>query len=118
MKGMNVYKATAKQRKQNEIAQEQKRWQEAQILAREASAFLKQEYGAVEVILFGSATKRDRFHFTSDIDLAVKGLPPEFFFTVVGRLQDLSPKFKVDLVQLEYCQDSLRQVILEEGQLL
>lgn len=121
---MNSYKATARRRKQSAfakhgrspIAQTEKRWQQAQIIAQKASAFLKQEYGEVEVILFASSTQRDRFHLYSDIDLAIKGLPPEHFFKVVAQLQDLSPEFKIDLVQLEYCQNSLHQLILEEGQ--
>jgi predicted nucleotidyltransferase len=112
---MDAYQATARLRKQAAIAHRNQRWQQAQEVAKQASDFLKQEYGNVEVILFGSATERDRFHLTSDIDLAVKGLPPEEFFKVVARLQDISPEFKVDLVQLEYCQESLHRVILEEG---
>jgi predicted nucleotidyltransferase len=112
---MNSYKATAKQRKQSAIAQTDKRWQQAQIIAQKASNFLKREYGEVEVILFGSSTQRDQFHLKSDIDLAIKGLPPEHFFKVVAQLQDLSPELKIDLVQLEYCQNSLHQLILEEG---
>mgnify|MGYP003565005525 FL=1 len=113
---MNSYKITARRRKQSAIAQTEKRWQQAKIIAQQASDFLKQEYGEVEVILFGSSTQRDRFHLNSDIDLAIKGLPPEQFFKVVAQLQDLSPEFKIDLVQLEYCQNSLHQLILEEGQ--
>ena len=112
---MNPYQVTARQRKQSAIAQTEKRWQQAQALAHKASDFLKQEYGEVEIILFGSSTQRDQFHLNSDIDLAIKGLPPEEFFKVVAQLQDLSPEFKVDLVQLEYCQKSLRELILQEG---
>jgi len=112
---MNAYQATARRRKDSAIAQTQKRWQQAQALAHKASNFLKQEYGEVEVILFGSSTQRDQFHLNSDIDLAIKGLPPEQFFKAVAQLQDLSPEFKIDLVQLEYCQTSLHQLILEEG---
>jgi len=112
---MNSYKATAKQRKQSAIAQTEKRWQQAQIIAQKASDFLKQEYGEVQTILFGSSTQRDRFHLHSDIDLAIEGLPPEQFFQAVAHLQDLSSEFEIDLVQLENCSTSLRQLIIKEG---
>lgn len=115
---INPYQITAKKRKDQEEYHRKKRWQQAQVVAKQASEFLKTEYGELYILLFGSATELDRFHLTSDIDLAVKGLPPKHFFTAVARLQDLSPEFKIDLVQLEYCQDSLHQLILEEGKQL
>jgi len=101
---MSSYQATARRRKESAfakhgrspIAQTQQQWQQAQALAHKASNFLKQEYGEVEVILFGSSTQRDRFHLNSDIHLAIKGLPPERFFKAVPQLQDLSPGFKID----------------------
>ncbi|MDB9312950.1 nucleotidyltransferase domain-containing protein [Spirulina sp. CS-785/01] len=112
---MNSYRATAQQRKQQEIAQTDQRWRQAQQVAQQGAAWLREQYHVQEVILFGSAVVRDRFHLTSDIDLAVSDLPSEVFFTAVAQLQDLSPAFKVDLVRLDHCQASLRQVILTEG---
>lgn len=40
---MNSYKATARRRKQSAIAQTEKRWQQAKIIAQQASDFLKEE---------------------------------------------------------------------------
>lgn len=115
---MESYRLMAQRRKQQDIARQSQRWQQAQEIAEQGAEFLKREYGVVQVILFGSGVESDRFSLTSDLDLAVKGLPSEQFFTAVAKLQDLSFEFKVDLVQLEYCQDSLRKVILEEGRLI
>lgn len=112
---MASYRLTAQRRKQVEIAQTKQRWQQAQNFAQQAATFLRENYGVETVILFGSAIERDRFHLTSDLDLAIRGLPPEQFFTAVAQLQDLSPNFKVDLVQLEHCQESLQKAILAEG---
>lgn len=115
---MESYRLTAQRRKQAEIAQTKQRWQQAQNLAQQAATFLRVNYGVETVILFGSALERDRFHLTSDVDLAISRLPAEDFFTAVAQLQDLSSEFKVDLVQLENCQESLREAILAEGRLL
>jgi predicted nucleotidyltransferase len=112
---MESYILTAQKRKQRDIARKQERWQRGQEIARKAAEFLKRDYGAVEVILFGSAVECDRFTLTSDLDLAAKGLPVEKFFAAVAQLQDFSPEFKIDLVELERCRESLRQVILTEG---
>jgi predicted nucleotidyltransferase len=69
------------------------------------------------VILFGSLLDPQRFHLSSDIDLAVEGLAPLDYFTAVAQLQDLSP-FKIDLVRLERCKPSLKAAILAEGKRL
>jgi predicted nucleotidyltransferase len=54
-----------------------------EIRIREAAASLK-EAGAREVFLFGSAA-RGALREGSDIDLAVAGLPPRFFFRAVDK---------------------------------
>ena len=51
---------------------------------RKASDFLKNE-GCKTVFLFGSMVT-GKICETSDIDLGVKGLPPEKFFTVYSKL--------------------------------
>lgn len=55
--------------------------------------------GAREVYLFGSAAKGDPSE-TSDLDLAVSGLPPSVFYRVGARLSDLLGR-SVDLVDLD-----------------
>lgn len=56
------------------------------------------EQGATEVYLFGSAAS-GRLRGSSDIDLAVSGLPPERFFRAIGVAADLlgRPLSLVDL---------------------
>jgi predicted nucleotidyltransferase len=57
------------------------------------------EYGAKEVYLFGSAaagTMRE----DSDVDLAVKGLPPEVFYSATGRA-GRALKENLDVIDLD-----------------
>jgi predicted nucleotidyltransferase len=63
-----------------------------------AIALLK-EYGAREVYLFGSMARGDADE-RSDWDLAVRGLPPERYFTALGSLLESMTR-SVDLVDLD-----------------
>lgn len=55
--------------------------------------------GCSEIYLFGSSTD-ERFTESSDLDLAVRGCPPDRFFSVLGRLM-LELDHSVDLVDLD-----------------
>ncbi|HYG65962.1 MAG TPA: nucleotidyltransferase domain-containing protein [Thermoanaerobaculia bacterium] len=71
---------------------------ELQSLLRDAAALLRAS-GAEAVYVFGSvATGKNRD--TSDVDLAVSGLPPGSFFETMARLGDLLDR-PVDLVDLD-----------------
>jgi predicted nucleotidyltransferase len=63
-----------------------------------AVGFLKKE-GGESVYLFGSLAT-GKIKDTSDIDLGVKGLPPEKFFSVCGKLY-LTLNNKVDVVDFD-----------------
>ena len=106
--------ALRQQADQQRLAQ---RFEAAMQVVQSANTLLQQDFQAQEVILFGSLLHRERFHLSSDIDLAVRGLDPLEYFTAVAKLQDLSP-FKIDLVRLERCKPSLAAMIAMEGQLL
>lgn len=103
--------ALRQQADQQRLAQ---RFEAAMQVVQAANTLLKQDFQAQEVVLFGSLLHRERFHLSSDIDLAVRGLDPLEYFTAVAKLQDLSP-FKIDLVRLERCKPSLAAVIATEG---
>lgn len=55
--------------------------------------------GATEVFVFGSAT-RDALRPGSDIDMAVRGLPPSVYFSAISKAGDLLGR-PVDLVDLD-----------------
>jgi len=95
-----------------EISSRRKR---ALSVARKAAKLLKTEFGAKEVILFGSLARRVGFTRWSDIDLASRGIPSEKYLTAMDTVLYLSPEFKIDLVELETCPPSLRKSIESEG---
>ncbi len=92
-----------------------KRRRRAMLAARKAAELLRNEFGAKEVIVFGSLPRRGIFTLWSDIDLAARGIPPARFFEAVGAVTGLSAEFKIDLIDLETCPPSLRRVIETEG---
>lgn len=110
-----LYRETLKQRQVAEQHQLAQRFERAWEVAVQAARWLKHEYGAERVMVFGSLTHCQWFSSTSDIDLAVWGLLPEAYLVAIARLQDFSPEFKVDLIQMERCRPELRQTILNEG---
>ena len=82
--------------------------------ARKAAHILKNEYSADEVILFGSLLHKQFFSLTSDIDVAVSGIPCDKFFQAlyaVGFLSDI----RVEMVDIEECRDYIKEIIKKEG---
>ena len=72
--------------------------EQLQRLIERAAEALREE-GAREVYLFGSAVK-GLFREDSDLDLAVAGLPPEKFFSAMGKAGDILQR-PLDLVDLD-----------------
>jgi predicted nucleotidyltransferase len=64
-----------------------------------AAASLLLQLGATEVFVFGSAI-RDDLRPGSDIDMAVRGLPPSVYFSAISKAADLLGR-PVDLVDLD-----------------
>jgi len=111
----NIYKSTALARKHQETQLKLQRWERSLSVAQNAAAFLRTQLQVDQVFCFGSILDRNSFTLTSDIDLAVQNLDPEQFFTTVAQLQDLDPEFKIDLVDLDRCPLSLKNLILTDG---
>jgi predicted nucleotidyltransferase len=64
-----------------------------------AAADVLQRMGATQVYVFGSLTK-DRLRPDSDVDMAVRGLPPRIYFAAVSKASDILRR-NVDLVDLD-----------------
>ena len=77
---------------------------------------LVREFGATRVVLYGSLVT-GLFRADSDIDLAVTGVPAERFMTALGRVRELAGR-RVDLVDLDWAEASLQQVIARRGEVL
>ncbi len=65
----------------------------------ESATRILAEFGCKEIYLFGSLAKGSS-NEKSDIDIAVKGCPPEKFYIALGRLL-MELKHSVDLVDLD-----------------
>jgi len=87
---------------------------QTQLLLEKAASLLKKA-GARDVFVFGSATK-NAFTETSDIDIAVSGLPAQVFFRLLGQIEDILRR-PVDLIDLDE-QTPFTKYLQEEGELL
>ena len=89
--------------------------------AKKAAALIAKElgarYGARKVFLFGSLARGDQGQ-VFDIDLAAKGISPARFFEAVAFVTGQSRKWKIDLVDIDGCAGSLRDMIEKEGVVL
>jgi len=72
----------------------------------EAAEILRDDFGASEVLLFGSMVDGG-VHAGWDADLSVRGLSPQRYFDALARLSELFG-CDVDLVELESARESLR----------
>ena len=76
---------------------------------------IAKEYGAEKIILFGSCI--GDIKSAQDIDIAVAGVKPEFFFEMYGKI--LSETLTdMDLIPLEYAREHFSKRIFEQGRLL
>ena len=90
---------------------------EAKKIAAQIAKELGERYGARKVFLFGSLSRGDQGP-VFDIDLAAKGISPVRYFEAVAYATGQSPKWKIDLVDIDDCAVSLRDMIEKEGVVL
>ncbi|MBE9062763.1 nucleotidyltransferase family protein, partial [cf. Phormidesmis sp. LEGE 11477] len=86
-------------------------WQTAQ----QAAQLLRKEFAATKIVLFGSMLHAQHIRPSSDIDLAVWGLPNHAYCKAISRLFKLDSAFSIDLVLFEQAPLSLRQSIVRTG---
>jgi len=84
-------------------------WQKA----REVASFLRDTYGAQEVILYGSLARGD-FRQGSDIDLYIKGFTGSYW-QMLARAGRLAAPFEVSIVCAEDALPSLQEEVAREG---
>lgn len=112
---MAVYRAAARRRQeqeQQELARLQERaWQ----AARRAAKLLKEQFGAMRVVVFGSLVHRNCFTRWSDVDIAAWGIRPEDTFRAIGAVMDIDAEPKVNLVDVGACRSLLLSTIEQEG---
>lgn len=91
------------------------RRKQALSVARKATKLLKTEFGATEVILFGSLARRNSFSLYCDIDLAVRGIAPEKFFVASAAIERVDVNFQIELVELETCSPAILKNVEKDG---
>jgi predicted nucleotidyltransferase len=112
---MVTYRATARERWEQEREETAQRQQRAWLVARQAAALIKEQFGASRIVAFGSLTHDGTFTRWSDIDLAAWDIAPEDTLQAIGTAYDIEAEFQVNLVDIETCLPSLRAVIEQEG---
>lgn len=116
-RGYRPAAAIAERKKRSDSRSEEHRLR-ARRVAQEAAKLLREEFGAERVFLFGSLVHSSWFTVWSDIDLAVRGVPPDRYFSAVAAVTGMSPDFQIDLVDLDSCRSDLRAVIERDGIIL
>lgn len=84
-------------------------WADVQHIAE----ILRTEFGATEMIVFGSLVKGG-FDAESDIDIAVDGIPPADYFTAMAAANRISHQW-VDLKPIAALDPHFRQKVIQTG---
>ncbi len=96
---------------------EQAELDKARAEAKRLAQALVKEHKARRVWLFGSVACRRPLRADSDIDLAVEGMSPDVYYSLVGDLHSASGRL-VDLIRLESARWPIKRIILLEGVIL
>ena len=95
----------------------QRAWHTAHRIA----TMLYDDFGAMQVAVFGSLAEQESFSKWSDIDIAVWGIPNNKYFRASSIASDISGLFKVDLVDFESSKGLFREriqsqlILIEKG---
>lgn len=76
---------------------------------------ISKDFGVEKVILFGSCL--EGVESARDIDIAVKGISPEKFFEMYGKILGVLDS-EIDLIPLEDVREHFAKRILERGRLI
>ena len=55
---------------------------------------------------------QEYFHESSDIDIAVDGIPEESYYKAVGEVMNLMEGFSIDIVDLNACKTEMKKRIM------
>ncbi|MFH1612597.1 MAG: nucleotidyltransferase domain-containing protein [bacterium] len=76
---------------------------------------ISKDFGAEKVLLFGSCL--ENIKLARDIDIAIKGVKPENFFEMYGKILGVV-NIEIDLIPLEETRKHFAKRILEKGKLI
>ena len=89
--------------------------QQAWEAAYRVATLLYQDFGAAKVAIFGSLTEPERFTQNSDIDIIVWGISYNKCLDALWATENLSPEFKIDLIDFESAKGVFRERILNQA---
>ena len=84
-------------------------------LVNQAADVLRQKYNVKRIILFGSLAHRAWFNESSDVDLAVEGLPSDNYWQAWREVEDIITDRKIDFVDMCEVSESIKNIIKSEG---
>jgi len=87
------------------------RYERAFLTAKEVATFLRSQYDAYKIYVFGSLSDMDTFNQWSDIDLAVEGIQSNIFYKAVADIIDANHEFEIDLINLNDCKQEIRKSV-------
>jgi len=104
---MEVYRRTAKRRK--DAAEERRRQlvKQGWDVAARAAKQLRKHFQTQRVVVFGSLLRPDHFDAHSDVDLAVWGLADKDYLKAVAMVTGLDSEITVDLIRMEDASPSI-----------
>ena len=80
-------------------------WRDAQ----EVAILLYKEFGATQVVIFGSLTEPIWFTKGSDIDIAVSGLSNDLYDKAYKKIMDFDSEFKIDIINFDRSKGLFRE---------
>ena len=83
--------------------------------AYQAATLLYEEFGAIQVVVFGSLTEPMAFTKQSDIDIAVSGLSSDLYNKASGKLRYFDEEFTVDLINFDTSKGLFRERIKNQA---
>ncbi|MFP3998342.1 MAG: nucleotidyltransferase family protein [Desulfobacterales bacterium] len=111
---MEIYRQTARRRKEAYEQWRRKRVEHGWALAKKAASLLRERFQADKVVVFGSLLRPGYFDERSDVDLAARGIPDKDYLRAVAAVTGLDSEITVDLIRMEEASPSLCKQV-EEG---
>jgi len=97
----------------------QQRYQKGRKLAENIAQLLVDRYDADQVYLTGSLAEKETAHEKTDIDLVVRGLDTNRYFSALAEsFRLLEGEFHLDLIPYEDANEAMKQSLQERGELL
>lgn len=107
-----------RRRLKEEIPLNRKRAKELFKIAKNCARILKEEFKVRSIYLYGSLLTPEATNPWSDIDLAAEGIDPYWTEAQRRLYREMPENVKLDLIDITWADERLREKILKEGKRL